>query len=42
MKEELKLKAKKNKLTLQERKLEANKISSLQARIRNKMQNQTQ
>ena len=39
MKAELKERSKKNKLSIAERKMEANKISSLQARIRNKMQN---
>lgn len=37
MKADLKHKSKRNMLTKEQRKLEANKISSLQARIRNKM-----
>ena len=38
MKDDLKRKSKEKLLTLEERKLEANKISSLQARIRRKME----
>ena len=41
MKKELKLKSKQNKLTMDERKMEANKISSLQARIRKKVENKS-
>ena len=42
MKAELKERTKKKELTIAERKMEANKISSLQARIRSKMQNKVQ
>jgi len=39
MKRELKLKSKQNELSMEERKIEANKISSLMARIRKKQEN---